>query len=402
MIITLSICLGAIFFGSCHGDAARGVTTAGGTLTGCRCISVAGRESFSYRRNIVGAALLGALGTQLAICRLLSAERADRVRPGFKPGRAEPGRGAANVTDNVTDSATIEGFAKFGEWRTWYRITGALDQPKPPLVVLHGGPGLTHEYVDSFKLLGKDGRAVIHYDQIGNGRSSHLRDRGPEFWTVTLFLAELDNLLGDLGIAGSYHLLGQSWGGMLAAEHAVRRPPGLRALVLADSPASMALWVAEANRLRANLPAEAQATLLKHEAEGTTNSHEYQAAAKLFYDRHVCRVVPNPPDVESIAIALADDPTVYHTMNGPTEFHVVGTLKHWSIIDRLDRITAPTLLVSGRHDEATEATVRPYADRIPDVRWTIFEHSSHMPHVEETALCMRVVGAFLAAHDRAE
>ncbi len=305
----------------------------------------------------------------------------------------------------ATSSAEKEGFAPFGEWRTWYRITGTRDpavpgQAKPPLVVLHGGPGCTHDYVDSFRLLAEGGRAVIHYDQIGNGRSTHLRDKGPEFWTVALFLAELDNLLAHLGIAGSYHLLGQSWGGMLAAEHAVRRPSGLRALVIANSPASMALWIAEANRLRADLPAEVRAVLLKHEAEGTVDSSEYKAAAQLFYDRHVCRVVPNPPEVVRTFDAIAEDPTVYHTMNGPTEFHVIGTLKDWSIIDRLDRISAPTLLISGRHDEATAAVVRPYAERIPDVRWEIFEHSSHMPHVEETALCMRVVGDFLAAHDR--
>ena len=299
----------------------------------------------------------------------------------------------------MTASATSEGYATFGEWRTWYRITGALGSAKLPVVVLHGGPGCTHDYVDSFKLLAEDGRAVIHYDQIGNGRSTHLRENGEDFWTVGLFLEELDNLLAHLGIAGAYHLIGQSWGGMLAAEHAVRRPAGLRALVIADSPASMALWVAEANRLRAALPAEVQATLLKHEAEGTLDSPEYQAATKMFYDRHVCRVVPNPPEVMRTFDAIADDPTVYHTMNGPTEFHVVGTLKAWSIIERLDRITAPTLLISGHYDEATEATVRPYAERIPDVRWKIFEHSSHMPHVEETALCMQVVGAFLTAHD---
>jgi L-proline amide hydrolase len=86
-------------------------------------------------------------------------------------------------------------------------------------------------------------------------------------------------------------------------------------------------------------------------------------------------------------------------MNGPTEFHVVGTLKNWSVIDRLDRITAPVLLISGRHDEATPATVQPFADHIPDVRWRIFEESSHMPHVEEKAACLAAVAEFLDAHD---
>ena len=102
---------------------------------------------------------------------------------------------------------------------------------------LHGGPGCTHDYVDSFKELAATGRAVVHYDQIGNGRSTHLRDKGPEFWTVSLFLDELDRLLNHLDIAGRYDIVGQSWGGMLAAEHAVLQPPGLRRLVIADSPA---------------------------------------------------------------------------------------------------------------------------------------------------------------------
>jgi L-proline amide hydrolase len=161
----------------------------------------------------------------------------------------------------------------------------------------------------------------------------------------------------------------------------------------------MKLWVQEANKLRDALPADVQATLLKHEAAGTTASEEYFTAMRVFYDRHVCRVVPWPPEVARTFASIEEDPTVYHTMNGPSEFHVIGSLKDWSIIDRLDRIQVPTLLISGRHDEATPATVQPYADRIKDVRWQVFEHSSHMPHVEETELYLKSVGAFLDARD---
>jgi L-proline amide hydrolase len=288
----------------------------------------------------------------------------------------------------------------FRDWQTWYRITGTLDSPGAPLVVLHGGPGAQHDYTLRMARLAERGRAVIHYDQLGCGRSTHLPDKGADFWSVELFLDELDNLLTELGIAGRYHVIGQSWGGMLAAEHAVRRPEGLRGLVIADSPASMELWVAEANRLRALLPADAQAALTRHEAAGTTDDPEYQAAEKLFYDRHVCRVVPNPPEVDATFAGIEADPTVYHTMNGPSEFTVVGTLRDWSIIDRLDRIAAPTLIISGHHDEATPATVRPYAERIPDARWEIFENSSHMPHVEEEQRFLDVVGDFLSSTDR--
>ena len=266
--------------------------------------------------------------------------------------------------------------------------------------MLHGGPGCTHDYVDSLKGIAATGRAVVHYDQLGNGRSTHLRDKGADFWTVELFLDELASLTRHLGIDGGYHVFGQSWGGMLGAEHAVTRPGGLRSLVIANSPASMELWVSEANRLRELLPPEVQATLLAHEAAGTTSTPEYTAAVRVFYDRHVCRVNPWPDEVARTFAAIEDDPTVYMTMNGPSEFHVIGTLKPWSIIDRLDRIEVPVLLISGRHDEATPATVQPYADRIKDVRWEMFENSSHMPHVEETERCLQVVGDFLDRNDR--
>jgi L-proline amide hydrolase len=93
--------------------------------------------------------------------------------------------------------------------------------------------------------------------------------------------------------------------------------------------------------------------------------------------------------------AMDADPTVYHAMNGPTEFHVIGSLKDWSVIDRLHAIDVPVLLISGRHDEAAPEVVQPFADRIKDVEWVIFENSSHMPHVEERAACMKAVTEFL-------
>ncbi|MCC4598065.1 proline iminopeptidase-family hydrolase [Xanthomonas campestris pv. phormiicola] len=292
-----------------------------------------------------------------------------------------------------------EGYADFQGHRTWYRVTGALDSGLLPLMVVHGGPGCTHDYVDSFKDLATGGRAVVHYDQVGNGRSTHLPEADPGFWTVDLFLAELDNLLRHLGIA-DYALLGQSWGGMLGAEHAVHRPAGLRALVIANSPASMPLWRAAALRLRAALPEPVRAALDRHEADGNLDHPDYRAASDVFYAHHVCRVQPMPEEVARTFAAIEADPTVYHAMNGPTEFHVIGSLREWSIVERLPAIDVPTLLLSGRHDEATPETVQPYADMIPDVRWHLFEHSSHMPHVEEREACMQVVGAFLAEHDR--
>jgi L-proline amide hydrolase len=323
----------------------------------------------------------------------MSARRRRTGGPRQSSGNNQGGVGVTTLLERR------EGYAGFRGWRTWYRVVGELGAAKRPLVTLHGGPGSSHDYLIRLEKLAEDGRAVIFYDQIGGGRSTHLREKGADFWTVELFLEDLHNLLAHLGIDQGYHLLGQSWGGMLGAEHAVRRPPGLRSLVIADSPASMTLWVEEANRLRDALPPQVQARLLKHEADGTTNSPDYAKAVRVFYERHLCRTLPWPEELDRAFALMEEDPTVYHTMNGPSEFHVIGSLKTWSIIDRLERIVAPTLIVSGRHDEATPATVKPYAERIKDARWEIFESSSHSPHIEETERYLRLVAGFLAAHD---
>ncbi|MBI6671376.1 MULTISPECIES: proline iminopeptidase-family hydrolase [Pseudomonas syringae group] len=295
----------------------------------------------------------------------------------------------------MADMTIKEGFAPFGDYQTWYRITGDLHSPDTPLVILHGGPGCTHDYVDSFKDIASTGRAVIHYDQLGNGKSTHLREVKRDFWTVDLFLSELDNLLEHLGIENNYALLGQSWGGMLASEHAVRQPEGLKALIIANSPADMHTWVSEANRLREDLPAEVQAALLKHEKAETLKDPEYLKASRVFYDRHVCRITPWPEEVKRTFDAIDADPTVYHAMNGPTEFHVIGTMKDWTIVNRLKLISVPALLISGKYDEATPLVVKPYVDNVPDISWSVFEESSHMPHAEERMACMGRVAGFL-------
>ena len=281
---------------------------------------------------------------------------------------------------------------------TWFRITGDLEAGGVPLVLLHGGPGATHDYLLSMTDLAAD-RAVVHYDQLGNGRSTHYPERGADFWTVDLFVRELHSLVKALGIGDRHHVLGQSWGGFLAQEYAFTSPPGLRSLVLADTAASFPDFIAEANRLRADLPPDVEATLRRHEDEGTTDDPAYMEACQVFYARHVCRLDPMPAEVVEAFSWLERDPTVYHTMNGPSEFHVVGSIRDWQSKDRLGSIEVPTLLVSGRHDEATPALQETLKAGIPGSEWVVFEESSHMPHVEERELYMRVVGDWLARHD---
>jgi L-proline amide hydrolase len=302
----------------------------------------------------------------------------------------------------VTDPS-FEGRAPFREFETWYQVFGELhpdetDRPAP-VVLLHGGPGATHDYLSPLAELASQDRAVIFYDQLGNGKSTHLPTRGAEFWTVQLFVDELDNLLRHLGISGRYHVLGQSWGGFLAQEHALTQPGGLQSLIISNSAASLPEFVAGTLQLRSDLPPEVESALRRHEADGTTSDPEYTAACEVFYHRHLCRLDPWPQGVIDGLAQLDLDPTVYHTMNGPSEFHVIGSIKDWAVADRLNEIRVPTLVLSGQYDEAIPKIQETLVKGIRGSEQVIFENCSHLPFWEQPDAYLSVVRAWLQRHD---
>lgn len=298
--------------------------------------------------------------------------------------------------------STKEGFVAFRGYNVWYRIVGDHEAPgKLPLLCLHGGPGVPHDYLEPLEAMAATGRRVIFYDQLGCGNSDHPSNPSMRTglldvnqWTVALFVEELGVMRHALGLE-RVHILGQSWGGMLAMEYALTQPEGLASLILASSPASMPQWVAETNRLRSELPPEVQETLLKHEAAGTTDDPAYQEAMMVFYRRHLCRLETWPDCLNRAFEKLAQATEVYYTMNGPSEFHVTGVLKDWDIVNRLGEIRVPTLVLGGRYDEATPAITETVHRGIPGSEWVIFENSSHTPHLEETERYMQVLTNFL-------
>src|SRR4051794_21182163 len=180
-----------------------------------------------------------------------------------------------DIISRMTDTLPhTEGTIPFKGHSTWYQVVGEGEEAgKLPLLLLHGGPGGAHDYMESMGALAATGRRVIFYDQLGCGRSPVPSD--PDMWTVELFVEEVDAVREALGL-DRLHILGQSWGGMLGMEYALTQPSGVDSLILCDSPASMVQWVSEANRLRAELPPDVQATLLRHEEAGTTDDPEYE------------------------------------------------------------------------------------------------------------------------------
>ncbi|KIJ64925.1 hypothetical protein HYDPIDRAFT_153816 [Hydnomerulius pinastri MD-312] len=282
-------------------------------------------------------------------------------------------------------------------YQTWYKLVGKLGSGERPLVVLHGGPGLSHHYMlPHLNLHAKNNIPVIIYDQIGIGQSTHLPDAPKEFWTVELFMDELDNVLSHFGIKKDFDLLGHSWGGMLAAHYVSHRhPEGLNRLVLASAAPSMSLWLKSTDGLREMLPEGRRELLKKLESEGRYHEKAFEDAMMEFYKLHVCRLNDWPKELTDSFDYMNKDPTVYSTMVGPSEFTVIGTLKDWSCLDQIHTITCPTLLTNGVNDEAQNVCVSPFFEKLPKVQWRTFPNSSHMAFFEEPDEYFKVVGDFL-------
>lgn len=287
-----------------------------------------------------------------------------------------------------------EGHVDFEGHRTWYRTAGrAALEGALPLLCLHGGPGATWHHMEPYEALAHE-RQVVFYDQLGCGNSAVTAAHDPSMWTTELYVREVDAVRKALGLERC-HILGHSWGGMLGMAYAITRPRGVASLIVESSPASVPVWLGELAKLREQLPPDVEAVLRRHEAAGTTDSQEYQDTMVAFYDRHVCRVRPYPDWLDRCFAGLAANPEVYNTMNGPSEFHVIGPLKDFDISAELGNITMPTLLFCGEFDEVTPATMEVAHRGIHGSRLVVMPGCSHMSQAERPDLALGLVRGWL-------
>lgn len=197
------------------------------------------------------------------------------------------------------------------DFQTWYIYYGkpAIPPLSRPIIVLHGGPGFTHDYMDPLKDLAEN-RPVILYDQIGNGRSTHLPDKPTSFWSIELFVAELENVIKFFSLV-RYDIVGHSWGGMLAAEYAIRHPPflaffGLRRMVLTDSGPKRSLSIQSQSQILKEFPEDVQQAVMV----GWKDPTRYRWGMERFFQVHGCTLSPWPVELTSSFDALFADPTV--------------------------------------------------------------------------------------------
>ena len=262
------------------------------------------------------------------------------------------------------------------------------------LLCLNGGPGLPCDYLrESHAPLADQGYRVVAYDQLGCGASDKPEDAS--LWTITRYVEEVEAVRTALGL-GKVHMLGQSWGGWLTIEYGVTYPENLATVILCNTCGDMPHLISELDRHRAALGPETVAMMQRHEADGTLDHPEYEAAITLLDHRHVCRLQDWPAPLMRSLEDLNHD--IYDVMQGPNEFLYTGNLKDWNRIPDMHRIACPALIVVGQHDELTPACAMRMKLALPDATVAVFPNSSHTPFFEEPGAYRETLLDFLAKH----
>ena len=285
-----------------------------------------------------------------------------------------------------------EGYMPYLGHQTYYRIAGECRDGKKPLLLLHGGPGSTHNYFEVLDALADTGRAVISYDQLGCGNS--YVDGHPELWCQKTWDNELMELRRHLAL-DQVHLLGQSWGGMLAIEYLCDyQPEGVTSVILSSTLSSASLWAKEQHRMIRFLSREDQEAIAEAERTGCFDTPAYLAANSRFMERH-CDSLHDDNAPECVTRPKRSGKEAYLYGWGPNEYNPTGSLGNWEYTDRLDRIKCPALIISGTNDLCTPLIAKTMYDRIPDARWELFDGCRHMCFVEDTERYIRLLAGWL-------
>lgn len=282
-----------------------------------------------------------------------------------------------------------EGYVPYLNHQSYYRIVGDPASQKTPLLLLHGGPGSTHNYFELLdRLAEEDGRRIVSYDQIGCGKS--FLDGHPELWTMETWLGELRALRSELGL-DRVILLGQSWGGMLLLEYMCRcEHPGVRGIVLSSTLPSSRLWGEEQARMIRQLPKQMQEAIRIAAETNDYSSEQYLEAERCYMELHSSGK-PGPDAPECLTRPKRSGRESYLVGWGPNEFTPMGTLKDFDVTELLHTIDVPALIFSGGNDLCTPYIAKTMYDRIPNARWELFRDCRHMCFAEDTERYIRVL-----------
>jgi proline iminopeptidase/L-proline amide hydrolase len=280
--------------------------------------------------------------------------------------------------------------------RIFVRVNGDLDAGRPPLVMAHGGPGSSHWYFLNATALAVD-RAVILYDQLDSGRSDCPAD--PANWRIDRFVDELEAIRAHFGIP-RWHVLGTSWGGLVALEYGSRRYDALAGLVLQSPLVSTAAWLRDANRLKEAMPDEIRALLYLCDTPGAASAADCERATEAFYRRHIHLADP-PPEIAAYKAALprSFNADIYNHMWGRAEFSASGTLSDYDGTPLLARLDGTrTLFVTGEADEALPETVADFAAQAR-AEFAVVPDAAHFAMNDNPAAYLAILRPWLLKQD---
>lgn len=302
---------------------------------------------------------------------------------------------AKNFTFTGKQQKVEEGYMPFRDYQVYYRVVGERQPGKAPIILLHGGPGSTHNYFEVLDQIAETGHQVIMYDQLGCGKS--FVEGHPELWKTETWVDELDALRKYLHL-DQVHLLGQSWGGMLALAYVYdRKPEGVRTMILSSTNPSAAMWVAEQHRLVKFLPEKEQKAIAKAEATGNFQDKGYQKAIAHFMELH-CAGPVTEDSPECLRRPKKSGTLSYIYGWGPNELNATGDLKDFEYLEKMKDIDIPTLVINGTDDLCTPAIAKAMHDSLPNSKWEMFIGSRHMPFVEDHAHYCKVLAEWLMTH----
>lgn len=290
----------------------------------------------------------------------------------------------------MSSSLVKEGFVNIQGFRLFYKTFGEPKKNKGTILCLHGGPGATHDYLLPLADLSELGYYVVFYDQLGCGKSDLPKDI--TLFTVERSVEEVEEFRKVMKL-GKIHLMGSSWGGLLAIAYALKYQRNMKSLISTGGLHNVPLAVAEMQRMKRNLPEKTFETLKKYETKGDYENPHHMKAAMVFYKRHVCRLDPWPPELLNSLEKISKP--VYYTMNGPNEFTIIGGIRYWDVTNRLREIKVPTLVTGGKYDEVSPKVARGIHAGIKGSKLVIFPKSSHLAFWEERDRYMSVLSKFL-------
>ncbi len=304
--------------------------------------------------------------------------------PSAPPPAATPAAASAYLDSSGRDDVLSGGVKLIpittpkGTFKVWTKRVG--NNPKIKVLLLHGGPGATHEYFEAFdSYFPAAGIEYYYYDQLGSAFSDQPKD--PSLWDLPRFVEEVEQVRQALHLDSSnFYLLGHSWGGMLAMEYALKYQQNLKSLVVSNMMASIPAYVEYAEKvLMPAMDQKALAEIKRIEAKKDYDNPRYmELLVPHYYALHILRMLPDQwPDPVNRAFARLNK-DVYIPMQGPSEMSASGKLEKWDRLADLGRITVPALTIGGRYDTMDPRHMEKMSTLLGKGRYLYCANGSHM------------------------